>query len=209
MNAAQDPSEPFDLCDAEGRPLGLRKARAEVHRDGDWHRSMHLWLASRPLGAVLVQRRGRHKDTWPLCLDVAVAGHYRAGEGLAEVLREAEEEVGLVVGLADVVRLGTRVRADDGSRGIRDNELQDILAFVAEDTLSGLRAAPEELEGLLWLPIGEAVRLFSEAGALAEAEVYGGAGERLSVRAEDFVPCPDGYWLWALRAVQGLLASAR
>lgn len=205
MSAAQDPNEPFDLYDAEGRPLGRSKARAEVHRDGDWHRSMHLWVASRPRRAVLVQRRGRHKDTWPLCLDVAVAGHYRAGEGLAEVLREAEEEVGLVVGPADVVRLGTRVRADDGARGIRDNELQDILAFVADDPLPGLRAAPDELEGLLWLPLGDAARLFAASGGTALAEVHGGGGERVVVRAEDFVPCPDGYWSWALAAVKALV----
>lgn len=25
-------------------PLNLRKERADVHRDGDWHRAVHVWL---------------------------------------------------------------------------------------------------------------------------------------------------------------------
>jgi 8-oxo-dGTP pyrophosphatase MutT (NUDIX family) len=44
---------------------------------------------------VLFQRRSAAKDTWPGAIDVAVTGHYRAGESLAEALREAEEEIGL------------------------------------------------------------------------------------------------------------------
>ena len=198
---AQDPNEPFDVLDADGRPLGRVKARGAVHRDGDWHRSMHLWVVSRPERAVLLQRRGRHKDTWPLRLDVAVAGHYRAGEGLAEVLREAEEEVGLVVGPADVVHLGTRIRADDGARGIRDNEIQDILAYVTDGPLTDLRPSPDELEELLLAPLDELVRLFEDPKATARGLHLDGesAGTRLS--AAHFVPCPDGYWTVALRAL--------
>lgn len=26
------------------RPAGFRKARGLVHADGDWHRSVHIWL---------------------------------------------------------------------------------------------------------------------------------------------------------------------
>ena len=100
MSAAPttDPQdERFDLYDENGIPLGIAKSRGAVHRDGDWHRSLHLWVwgigeDSAPF--VIFQRRSMTKDTWPGALDVAVGGHFRSGESLAETLREAEEEIG-------------------------------------------------------------------------------------------------------------------
>src|SRR4051812_13685106 len=97
---AQDDGELFDLYAADGSPLGQRKARGLVHRDGDWHRSLHVWVVLREPGGgprVLLQRRHADKDTWPRAVDVAVAGHYRAGESLNEALRESEEEIGLAL----------------------------------------------------------------------------------------------------------------
>ena len=42
---AQDPNEPFDVIRADGLPTGRVKARDAVHRDGDWHRAIHVWVA--------------------------------------------------------------------------------------------------------------------------------------------------------------------
>ena len=47
--------ELFDLYDAEGHALGQAKARDDVHRDGDWHRSAHIWIYTSD-GRLLFQR---------------------------------------------------------------------------------------------------------------------------------------------------------
>ena len=60
-------------------PTGERKLKSEVHRDGDWHRSSHVWLLS-PEGRLLLQRRSEAKVTWPGLWDVSAAGHISAGE---------------------------------------------------------------------------------------------------------------------------------
>ena len=57
-----------------------------MHRDGDWHRSVHVWVvdtaeAGRGAARVLLQRRSEHKDTYPGHWDVSVAGHVEAGDG--------------------------------------------------------------------------------------------------------------------------------
>ena len=41
---AQDPNELFDVVHADGSPTGRSKPRWQVHRDGDWHRSIHVWI---------------------------------------------------------------------------------------------------------------------------------------------------------------------
>src|SRR5690242_15381466 len=97
-SVAQDPAELFDVVRYDGTPTGVVKPRAAVHRDGDWHRAVHVWVTGLgPAGEpfLLAQRRSTAKDTWPGRLDATVGGHYRAGEGLAEALRETEEEIGV------------------------------------------------------------------------------------------------------------------
>src|SRR5579862_1982864 len=102
-----DEPEMFDLYDADGRSLGRSKAREEVHRDGDWHRSAHVWIYTGE-GCLLFQRRAHDKDTWPGRLDASIGGHYRAGEDRDGVVREAQEELGLAVSLAELIPLGVR-----------------------------------------------------------------------------------------------------
>ena len=79
---------------------------------------------------IFFQRRSRSKDTWPGALDVAVGGHLRSGETLAEALREAEEEIGLALAPGTATTLGRRF-AHGGARG-SDNEVQQALADLVE-----------------------------------------------------------------------------
>ncbi len=129
MTTTDPQGERFDLYDAAGEPLGTSKARGEVHRDGDWHRSLHLWVWGVDNGKpfVIFQRRSMTKDTWPGYLDVAVGGHFRSGETLAETLREADEEIGLAVTEEDVVRLGRRFH-DWRGESFHDCEINEVYA---------------------------------------------------------------------------------
>ena len=209
---AQDPGELFDLCDRDGAPLGRRKPRSEVHRDGDWHRSLHIWVALRegpdlphaPRSPhLLFQRRSPEKDTWPGALDVAVAGHLRAGETVLDGLREAREEIGLELGPSDVVRLGLRRSANE--RGaIRDRELQEIFATATSLPLAFFQPDPDEVTSLVVIEIEAAWALFR--GERAEARAWerrtgDGAPTEFVVRAADFVPAADGYYTACLRSL--------
>lgn len=49
----------------DGTHMGFSKARSLVHRDGDWHRSTHVFVCATD-GRVLVQLRARGKDTFPV-----------------------------------------------------------------------------------------------------------------------------------------------
>ena len=71
----QDLGEMFDLFDApaaadtlvlasEVMRTGKSKPRGQVHRDGDWHSSIHVWVVDAK-GRFLLQQRGADKDTNP------------------------------------------------------------------------------------------------------------------------------------------------
>lgn len=48
--------EYFDILDENGNKIGKTKLRSEVHRDGDWHKAVHIWILNNN-GDVLLQRR--------------------------------------------------------------------------------------------------------------------------------------------------------
>lgn len=64
--AAPASEEHFDVLHEDGTPKGYTKARSLVHRDGDWHRTTHIWVLSSD-GRVLIQKRSADKDTFPVC----------------------------------------------------------------------------------------------------------------------------------------------
>ena len=89
--------EYFDLLDENGNKTGKIKLRAEVHRDGDWHKSVHRWIINNN-GDILLQRRCATKDSNPNMLDISSTGHLSAGEySLTGAIRELKEELNLDV----------------------------------------------------------------------------------------------------------------
>ncbi len=210
---AQDPAERFDLVRADGSPLGRTKARADVHRDGDWHRSVHVWVSG--LGEdgapfLLAQRRGPTKDTWPGRLDATVGGHYRAGEGLDDALREVEEEIGVAVSRHDLRRLGVRLCANESEAGIRDHELQDVFLLRDDRPLPEYRPHPIELAALIRLPIAPLLDLLDGERRSMGAEAFAPgscAVTTLTIMPADFIPTVDRYFyrvgIAALAALRG------
>ena len=160
-----DSDERFDLLDEAGAPTGETKTRAQVHRDGDWHRTFHLWLVKEKR-FVLLQRRSVRKDVAGGKVDVSVGGHFRAGEGLAQVVREAEEEVGLAVRPADLHSLGAyRAELDQGD--IRDREVVEVYVLRCDQPLEHYFLDCREVDVLYEASLEGAIDLYRDGGFLA------------------------------------------
>jgi len=208
---AQDPDEPFDVITADGKPTGRVKSRAEVHRDGDWHRAIHVWVAGvdyRGAPFLTLQRRAPDKDTWPGRFDATVGGHYRAGETLAETLREIEEEIGIIPDLKDLRPLGVRVCANEAQPGIVDREIQDVFLLRDDRPLEDFRPNPAELAALVRFPLETLVPFLagetSEIGGDSRAPAATRA-EPITARIADFIPTVDRYFLRVAIAAQQVL----
>ena len=159
-----DPNELFDVCDSLGRPLGLRKRRADVHRDGDWHRSLHCWVVGQQGDGtpyVVFQRRSEAKDTSPGKLDATVGGHLAAGESVEEALRESQEEIGLALSMHDLLPLGVRQAASDIEPGVRDYEVQYVFLHRTNLPLNAFAPNPAEVSALVEIPVPDALNLFT------------------------------------------------
>ena len=183
--------ELFEVLTAEGLPTGMSKRRGLVHRDGDWHGAVHIWVGG--IGAdgvpfVLFQQRSMTKDTWPGAFDVAVGGHVRFGETLEESVREAEEEIGLRLRLNDLTAVGRRFA--EGSRdGVVDREVQSIFAVRSDLPLAQYRLHPEEVDAIVAIPIVDVQHLSTGSVSVVQAREYrrGGADETaITLTLEDF-----------------------
>lgn len=54
--------------------------RRDVHRDGDYHRAVHVWIYAESTQELLLQQRADCKDSWPGLWDISSAGHISAGD---------------------------------------------------------------------------------------------------------------------------------
>jgi isopentenyldiphosphate isomerase len=212
VEAAQDPDERFDVVDEDGRPTGRVKRRADVHRDGDWHRAVHVWVAGRGPDAqafLLFQRRGLGKDTWPGRLDATVGGHLRAGEDVRQALREVEEEIGVVADPTVLLPLGRR-RVVHEHAGVSDRELQDVLLLVDDRPLTAYRPQRAEVAALVRFDLRDLPAFTAALDAAAVGEVLGPDGPpttRVRFTGRDRVPDPDGYHGRVVSAVTAALCG--
>ncbi|MEZ4391849.1 MAG: NUDIX domain-containing protein [Polyangiales bacterium] len=214
--AAQDLSERFDVLDERGEPAGFSRPRGEVHRDGDWHASVHVWILLRWQGrvGVVLQRRSMDKDTNPGVVDVSVGGHVRAGEGVFDALRECEEELGLAVTPEDVIPMG-RLRSELRTDSVWDRELLSVFAAWVDAPPPALTPQAEELDEALVVAPDDALALWSgraaevdalSVPALGDARVNGVRGAPTRLRAGELLRpgCP-----YRVRALEALCALAR
>ena len=212
---AQDPGEPFDVITADGRPTGRVKTRAEIHRDGDWHRAIHVWIAgvdNRGTPFLMLQRRSPHKDTWPARYDATVGGHFRAGETLAETLREVEEEIGIIPDPRALRSLGVRVCANEAQSGIVDREIQDVFLLRDDRPLEIFRPNPAELAALVRFPLATLVPFLADETGEIDGESLAPDATRaqpITARIDDFIPTIDRYFLRIAIAAQQALRGER
>jgi isopentenyldiphosphate isomerase len=215
LEAAQDPGEPFDVITADGRPTDRVKTRAEIHRDGDWHRAIHVWVAGvDDHGAPFLtfQRRSPHKDTWPARYDATVGGHYRAGETMAETLREVEEEIGIIPDPNELRPLGVRVCANEAQPGIIDREIQDVFLLRDDRPLEDFRPNHAELAALIRFPLETLVPFLAGETSEIRGESRTPAATRaepITARIDDFIPTVDRYFLRVAIAAQQVLRGER
>lgn len=151
--------EYLDIVTEDGIPTGRVKERSAVHRDGDWHRTSHIWIIreNKESGIdILLQKRSRTKESWPGCYDISSAGHIPAGEDYeSAALRELAEELGINAHGGELLLCGIRRidwRGEFSGAPFWDREISRVYVLRRENLdTAGLALQSEEVESVRWM----------------------------------------------------------
>lgn len=155
--------------DMEGRPTGSCCLKSEAHRRGLLHPTVHVWFFTKD-AKVLIQQRGRLKDTHPLLWDVSVAGHVGSGESVTlAAVREVREEIGLEIEESDLIPIGTFKAVHRISEDFVDAEFHHLFLCELRVPLTVLTKQKSEVETLELLSL---IKFAEESWGMANPSKY-------------------------------------
>lgn len=161
--------ELFETLHEDGTPTGHIKERSLVHRDGDWHGTVHTWIVRRRMDGgwqLLFQRRSHEKESFPRKYDISSAGHREAGEeALSSAVRELREELGLVVEPEELEYLCQRwgvVQEEFCGRPYFDREIASLYLLERDVDTEQLEFCDGEVESVRWIDLEVCVREIQE-----------------------------------------------
>lgn len=144
--------EYFDLLDENGNKIGKTKIRTEVHRDGDQHKAVHIWIINNN-GDILLQRRCATKDSNPNMLDISSAGHLSAGDdSLDGAIREVKEELNLDVNKEELQFIKTIKRSSKYTSTFINNEFADLYILRTNKSIDNMKFQKDEISEIFFVP---------------------------------------------------------
>lgn len=148
-------NELLDHVDDEDRVIG-RIPRHLAHREGLWHRAVHVVVWNRQ-GRILLQLRAASKASFPGFWDTSVGGHVGAGETyMATSVRECSEELGIEIAETDLARIGKHLFDEMPT----DMEWVESWALVHEGPFC---PDPIEVERVAWFTADEVDAMVSDS----------------------------------------------
>ena len=130
--------EYFDLLDENGNKTGKTKLRSEVHRDGDWHKAVHIWIIN---------------NNGEILLDISSAGHLSAGDNsLSGAIRELKEELNLDVKPEELQFIKTLKRSSKYTATFINNEFDDLYILRTNKKIEDMKFQQEEISEIFFVP---------------------------------------------------------
>lgn len=172
----------LDIVDEKGQPTGEIVDRETAHAKGILHRTSHVWIARRKDGKVqiLLQKRAKHKSSFPGCYDISSAGHIPAGDSYeVSAIRELEEELGVQAKAEDLIYCGDRkVIWDDVFFGkeFHDRQISRVFLLWLDREECDFTIQEEEVDSVRWIDFDQCYagvqnNLFENCIALEELEI--------------------------------------
>ncbi|KXK26240.1 MAG: Isopentenyl-diphosphate Delta-isomerase [candidate division WS6 bacterium OLB20] len=154
-------SEEYEVLNKDGSPAGIFKSREDIHRDGDWHRTVHVWVLGQD-NTILVQKRSLGKKQFPGLFQLNVAGHVGKGEDTGSAcLKELFEELDIKPQQSQLQHLFTinwEYKHDD----LSDREIQEVYLLSGDYTDEDLRLKSDEIEHAEFMPLRDVEVLIQE-----------------------------------------------
>lgn len=161
--------ELIDILDSDGNFTSKTAMKSEAHRHGWFHPTVHIWFYTSD-GRVLLQQRGKDKDTHPRLWDVSVAGHVAAGEAIElSALREVEEEIGLTISENSLEKIGVFKSIQKHRDDLVDCEFHHTFLSELKVPIEHLSRQESEVEALKLIPL---IQFSEETWGMANLTEY-------------------------------------
>tara|TARA_R110000868_G_scaffold122557_2_gene324926 strand:- start:329 stop:877 length:549 start_codon:yes stop_codon:yes gene_type:complete len=161
--------ELIDVLSDKGIKTGETVLKSVAHKSGIFHQTVHIWFYTKN-HQILVQQRGKDKETFPLLFDVSVAGHIAAGEDIeAAALREIEEEIGVKVNKEQLKKIGVFKSVQKHSASLIDCEFHHTYISELKVSLDQLKKQESEVADL---KLTSLLKFSEETWGLANSRKY-------------------------------------
>lgn len=148
--------ELFDVLNDSGERTETTKRRGDIHRDGDWHASVHIWIARRRISGMefLLQKRADDQGFLP-----GLLGRASTGTSTPERTRyppryrELREELGIRARPSEFVLLFRRKVSEDNifhGKRFLNNELKWVFLYKGALADTSIHFEEEEISGVEW-----------------------------------------------------------
>lgn len=147
--------EYFDIVDENNKPSMEKKLRSLVHRDGSWHRTVHIYYFMKKNNEYyfLVHLRSKEKDLRPNMWDTRFGGHLKSGQSIEEALvSEIEEEIGLKVDATHFIPGPIQKR-----NKFLNNEFTYVYYYQGLEDISSLKFTDNEVQEVKWLSVSDII----------------------------------------------------
>ncbi len=155
--------EIWDLYDRERRLTGETHIRGDALPEGRYHLVVHVWIRN-SRGQWLISQRSASRPAFPLKWE-CVGGSVTAGEdSLTGALREAQEEVGVVLDPTMGRCVGSTVRE-------HFHDIKDDWVFLYDGKTDLTSATTDEVCDMRWMDVDE-IRNLYDSGELVHTLGY-------------------------------------
>ncbi|MDP6922673.1 MAG: NUDIX domain-containing protein [Lutibacter sp.] len=172
-----------DILDANAEKTGKSCLKSHAHKKGLLHASVHLWIVNEHQ-EILIQQRATSKETFPGLWDVSVAGHVASGESPEKaVVRETEEEIGLLIKPRDLVYIGTVNNKIEHHPSLIDHELHHVYYCQVNIETNSCTLQKTEVAAIRLVPLEQ-----------LRTDIIKNKG--------DFAPHGKDYYPWVLQSIK-------
>ena len=157
------PKEKLDVYDENKKSLNISKLRDKVHKEGHFHKSVHVWIINSK-NEILIQKRSSDRKVSPGFWTISASGHVESGQKDIETAkRETEEELGLKFNLEDFEYFKTYKKTKEyPKRNIKDNEFNPIFVVKKDIDTKKLNIDENEVEKVKLIHYKELRKLIKE-----------------------------------------------
>lgn len=151
----------IDVLDENGNKTGIVRNRKLIYKNGDWHKTVHVWLLN-DNNELLIQKRAKDKETFPNLWAISIAGHVITSEDSVQAAqREIREEIGLNISTENLIYMFSIKRNQPYKNGYL-NVLDDIYLLKYNLDVDSAKLQKEELSDIKFINYKEFEKRLTE-----------------------------------------------